>query len=111
MSKQRTKGTSFETLVLEAFRTKFPDAHRLGLQGTRDCGDIWIPASAGYVIECKNEASYAGKLSTWLSESEVEAENAVRPYGIAVHKRRGTLDPFRQFVTVDVRTWLGCTRG
>ena len=54
MSKQRQRGTAFETLILEAFREYFPDAHRLGLQGIKDCGDLWLPKSAGYVVEAKN---------------------------------------------------------
>ena len=42
MSKQRTKGTQFESLILEGIQAYIPDAHRLGMQGAKDCGDIWL---------------------------------------------------------------------
>ena len=108
MSRERAKGTDFETLVLTLIQLYDPSAHRLGSQGVKDRGDIWI-SDARYVIECKNESSYAGKLATWLGEANREAATAKKPYGIVVHKRRGTRDPAEQYVTLALGDYLELT--
>lgn len=109
MSKQRAKGTSFESLVLSAFQEYMPTSHRLGAQGANDKGDLWVP-DPRFIPEIKCYSSYAGKLAGWLKEAEVEAENAGKPHGIVVHKRRGTTDPFSQFVTCTLGTFLAMSQ-
>lgn len=106
MSRQRTKGTAYETLVLSGVQQYLPDAHRLGLQGAKDCGDIWTPASFPLALECKNYSDYAGKLAGWLREAEIEAGHAGKPFGAVIHKRRLSTDPFNQFCTITLRTLL-----
>lgn len=107
MSKHRAKGTKFETLILEGFKTVWPDAHRLGMQGVKDCGDIWLPSSTGLAVEAKAEVSYAGQLSRWLGEAQVEAAAAGRPYGVVVHKRVGRGNWEDQYLTTDLATFVG----
>ena len=110
MSKSRAKGTAFETLILEGFQTRWPDAHRLGLQGANDKGDLWLPGSTNLVVEAKCESSYAGKLSGWLGEAYTEAKNAPRLYPVVVHKRHGKGQWHDQFVTMDLGTFIGLLR-
>src|SRR4051812_9351144 len=99
-NRNAAKGTRFENLVLEGLLKFYPDAHRLGKQGAKDKGDFWLPGSVPMVIEAKAEASYAGKLSGWLAEAEVEAMHAGKPWGVVAHKRHGVGDPLRQYVTL-----------
>lgn len=86
MSKQRQKGTSFETLIVEFLRANgFPYAERRALHGTADKGDI--TGTGPLVWECKNHKTLA--LSEWLRETEVERRNADADHGVLVVKRRG----------------------
>lgn len=107
VNRSRAKGTAFETLVLEGFQAIWPDAHRLGMQGVADCGDLWLPKSTNLVVEAKCESSYAGKLSVWLVEAYAEAGNANRFYPVVVHKRYGKGAWHDQYVTTDLGTFLG----
>lgn len=107
MSAARAKGTAFETLVCEGFRTRWPDAHRLGMQGVHDKGDVWLPRDTRLVVEAKCQAKYAGQLSGWLDEAKTEALAAGRDYGVVVHKRYGCRPWQDQFVTTDLWTFLG----
>lgn len=108
MSKERSKGTAFESLLLEAFQAYIPDAHRLGQQGEKDQGDIWLPRGKRYVVEAKHCARL--ELAGWAAEAKREADNAAKPFWIVAHKRKGTTNPFRQWVTTDLYTWLELTK-
>lgn len=110
MSKQRQRGTSFESSLIPLLSRYMPQTHRLGAQGAKDCGDFWTP-DPRYVIEAKCEASYAGKLSGYLSEAEAEAANAGKPHGIVVFKRHGTRIPARQYVVMTLETHLELAHG
>lgn len=107
MSKQRTKGTAFESLVLEGIQAYIPDAHRLGMQGTKDCGDIWLPRSRRYIVECKNEQRI--DLAGWAREAQVEADNAGKAFWVVAHKRRGCNQPYPQWITTTLYNWLELT--
>lgn len=94
MSKQRQKGTSFETAVVNWLKTNgFPYAERRALHGTNDKGDI--TGTGPLVWECKNHKSLS--LSEWIIETEEERQNADADYGILVAKRRGYGDPADQY--------------
>lgn len=103
MSKQRDIGTQFETLMLGLVQEYQPYAHRLGMQGSNDKGDIWIPDDR-YVIECKRVKQM--NLSGWLKEAEVEARNAKVPHGIVLHKRFGVGIADLQYATMTARTFF-----
>jgi hypothetical protein len=96
-------GTEFETLVLQGFQTRYPQAVRLGKQGRYDKGDIWLP-DASFVVECKREKSI--QLGVWMGEAEAEAAHAGRPIGVVVHKRRGKADWQSQWVTLKLCDFL-----
>lgn len=96
-------GTEFETLVLQGFRARYPEAVRLGKQGAYDKGDIWLPG-APYIVECKREKSI--NLGGWMGEAETEAVNAGKPIGVVVHKRRGKGDWRDQWVTLKLGDFM-----
>ena len=94
MSKQRQKGTSFETAIVGWLKEHgFPYAERRALHGTFDKGDI--TGTGPLVWECKNHKTLA--ISEWLVETEDERQNAAADYGILVAKRRGHADPAQQY--------------
>ena len=107
VSKQRTKGTQFESLILEGIQAYIPDAHRLGMQGAKDCGDIWLPRSRRYIVECKNEQRM--DLAGWAKEAQAEANNAEKPFWVIAHKRRGSNTPYPQWITTTLYNWLEMT--
>lgn len=86
MSKTRSKGTNFETLVVRFLReVGFPYAERRALHGNLDKGDV--TGCGPLVFECK--AAKRHELSAWLQETEQERVNANADYGILVVKRQG----------------------
>ena len=70
MSRQREKGTWFETAV-SGFLAEALGAvvHRLGMGGVNDRGDIHVDG-LDMTIECKNHARMA--LAEWMDEAERE---------------------------------------
>lgn len=112
MSASARKGAVFETQILHLLQQYYgPDTIRRGKQGIKDKGDFLLPGERRFVLEAKNESNYAGKLSGWLHEANVEAANAGVPFGAVVHKRRGRIAPELQYVTVELRTFLELVRG
>lgn len=103
MSKQKQKGTSFETSLLPCLREYYPGAERRPLSGNKDKGDFILPG-ADFALEAKNVKAMS--LGAWIKEAEVEAENLGVPFGVVVHKRRGTTDPGQQYVTMTLRTFM-----
>ena len=94
MSKQRQKGTSFETAIVGWLKEHgFPHAERRALHGTFDKGDI--TGTGPLVWECKNHKTLA--ISEWLVETGDERQNAAADYGILVAKRRGHGNPGEQY--------------
>lgn len=87
MSRQREKGTWFETAVsaylAEVLRRV---VMRLGMGGVNDRGDIHVDG-LDMTIECKNQARMA--LAEWMDEAERESGNAGTRCGVVVHHRRG----------------------
>ncbi|MFC8985151.1 hypothetical protein [Streptomyces sp. NPDC057115] len=97
MSRSKAKGTAAETAVVRFLQAAgFAQAERRTLGGTQDRGDIaGIP---GVVIEVKNHAR--DQLPAWVAEAELERDNDRATLGVVWHKRRGTTDPGRWFVTM-----------
>lgn len=85
MSKERAKGTSFETSVVNYLKTWWPHAERRTLHGSLDKGDI-AGTDPRLAWECKNQKKL--ELSQWLLETEQERINANAEVGILVVKRR-----------------------
>ena len=99
MSKQRAKGTAFETSIVRYLQQWWPYAERRALHGGADQGDI--TGTPGIVWECKNHNTL--KLSEWLRETETERENARAKVGVLIAKRRGVADPGEQYAVVPLR--------
>ncbi|MGW4388231.1 hypothetical protein [Streptomyces sp. NPDC004685] len=97
MSQSKAKGTKAETDVVRYLREAgFTQAERRTLNGTQDRGDIaGVP---GVVIEVKNCARQ--ELPGWVVEAERERDNDGATLGVVWHKKRGTTDPGRWFVTM-----------
>lgn len=92
MSREKQRGTAFETAVVRFFRRVFDDDRidRMPLHGRRDIGDVSGIYRAGkrVVVECK---SYSGRdrMAQWLTEAELERGNADALAAVVVSKRRG----------------------
>jgi len=102
MSKQRAKGTAFETSIVRYLQEWWPHAERRALHGTEDKGDI--TGTPGIVWECKNHKTL--QLAEWLRETEQERENAHAYIGVLVAKRRGVTDPAQQYAIIPLHAMV-----
>lgn len=117
MSKERQKGTSFETSLVPLLRRYYPDADRSPAKGSKDVGDFKLPGERRFILEAKNHASL--RLAQWLKEAQEEAIHAALewgdgsyvPVGLVVHKRRGTQRPEEQYVTLTLGDLLWLVHG
>lgn len=103
MSKERAKGTSFETFVVNYLKQFYPQAERRTLHGIYDKGDI-TGTDSRLVWECKNQKTL--NFSTWLHEAETERVNADAELGIVVSKRKGYGDPADQYAILRLQDLL-----
>lgn len=92
MSKQKQKGTAFETAVVDYINARLGEdtVRREVLHGARDIGDITGLSIGGVplVIEAKNHRRT--ELAQWCDEAIVEALNRTgQNIGVVVHKRKG----------------------
>ena len=93
MSRQRQRGTEFESAVVAYLREQLGEdgcIHRTAEAGANDVGDVYGVFRAGQpvVIECK---SYRKNefMAHGLKEAEAERGNADALAGVVVSKRRG----------------------
>lgn len=93
----KAAGRSLENDLVEVFRQHGLSAHRLGLQGSRDKGDVKVELAPDHVFEAKNCRTLA--LTQWWREALRECENAQAHYAWVVHKRHGVSDPSEQWIT------------
>lgn len=103
MSKQRQKGTTAETAVVQFLEEHGFKAMRNPLQGAKDKGDINL-YDVPVVIEVKNCAKM--ELAEWIKEAETERVNAKARSGVVWHKRRRKASPGDWYVTMDGNTFL-----
>lgn len=95
MSRQKQKGTAYESGLVKCFRFLLGDTegtiHREVLHGSRDIGDITGVRIHGepLVIEVKNYSNYSGHLKGWMDEARTEAGNADTPYWVVIFKEKG----------------------
>ncbi len=91
MSRNKSKGTGFETDVVKYLREKLGDdrIERRALSGKNDRGDVSGIHLHGQrvVIECKNKQRMS--LSEWCDEAEDERTNDGAGFAFVAHKRRG----------------------
>ena len=107
MSRQKQKGTAFETAIVEYLQNQLCDEtiERRALNGTCDRGDISGVTFCGsrMVHECKNENRM--RLAEYMREAEIEAVNDNASYYAVIHKKRGvgisnTAGVQQQYVTM-----------
>ena len=110
MSRQKQKGTAFETRVLDYLRERIGDPegmiHREALHGNADEGDIkglYIGLKS-LVLECKNHNRF--DLATWIGQAHDEKANAGADYGMVVFHRpgKGGKQMGDQYVLMDLDT-------
>ena len=94
-------GTAFESLIAQGLRDALGDSaiQRAPNWGAIDKGDIVNLRFHGHpiVIQAKDVARL--DLPAWTSAAKVQSANAGALAGIVIHKRRGTTDPMKQWVT------------
>ena len=106
MSRQRQKGTSFETAVVNWLAEQGVAARRLPLAGTKDAGDIAVDA-LGLNLEAKNCRQLT--LAAWVAEADAEAVHAGRPV-LVVAKRVGKGSPGEAYVVTPLRVLVELLR-
>ena len=102
-SSAKAAGARFEKLIADAWAWHLKDdrIERRVTNGAKDRGDIGgIRTRTGQrlVVECKDVATL--NLSGWVTEAHFEAINDNAVAGVVVHKRRGTMNPLDQYVTM-----------
>ena len=92
MSKQRNKGTSYETRVSRYMRDVLqePSIERRAMHGSKDMGDLYGICCHGFsgIAECKSHADYAPALvARWREETLTERGNADADFALLVVDR------------------------
>ena len=101
MSKQRAKGTRWESKIRDYLADQGIEVHRQPAHGVNDKGDLHIGTDV--IVEAKDQARHS--LSEWLDEAVREAANAGRSVGVAWFHRRGKGSPADGYVLMDGRTF------
>lgn len=99
----RQAGTRFERQIADYLAATIDDRiDRRVRNGNKDRGDLGGLRIHGQrlVAELKDCATLA--LPAWTTEAHTEASNDDALAGVVIHKRRGTSDPGRQWVTCTV---------
>jgi Holliday junction resolvase len=86
MTKEKDRGTRWETAVTTYLTESGLDAFRVAQHGARDVGDIWV-AGLDLIIEAKDYRSPGDALPLAADQATKEAANAKRKYGFSVIKR------------------------
>ena len=107
MSKERAKGTAWETLIVTQLQESgWLHAERRALHGAIDKGDIvGIP---GVVIEAKAAARF--DLAGWLDETQKEALNADAHVGVVWIKRPRKGRALDGYILMTPATLIGLLR-
>ena len=103
MSKNKSKGTAFETLIVDYLKQFYPNCERRALQGALDKGDI-TGVDNRFVFECKSHNTL--NFSGWINEAETERINAEAEVGVVVAKRRGYGKAEDQYVVLTVKNFV-----
>lgn len=113
MSRQKDKGTRFESLVVGYLSRVLADERieRRTLAGARDRGDVSGLRLHGLrvVAECKD--CQTQRMPEWLREAEAERGNDDAAFGVVIHKRRGSAKPQEQYVTMTLGTFAAMLAG
>ena len=102
MSKQRAKGTKWESAIRDYLTLEGIEVHRQPAHGVNDKGDLHIGTDV--IVEAKNQSRHS--LAEWLDEALDEAFNARRRIGAVWFHRRGKGSPSDGYVLLDGRTFV-----
>ena len=91
MSRQKAKGTRWETEVCRHMRAALGDdrIERRALHGSRDMGDLYGIAAHGYsgIAECKAHATVTAALvAEWREQTAAERANAGADFALLIVK-------------------------
>jgi hypothetical protein len=116
MGRNQQKGTAYETSIARGLASALGDdrIERRAKTGAKDRGDIGGVRCHGrrVVVECKDEATgKVFKFPKWVAEAQEEAGNDGALVGVVVHKRAGTTDPMRQWVSMTVADLVAILTG
>ena len=106
MSKQRAKGTRWETAIRDYLHAEGIEVHRQPAHGVNDKGDLHV--GEDIIIEAKNQARHS--LGEWLDEATAEAVNAARRVGAVWFHRRAKGHPKDGYVLLDGATFVYLVR-
>ena len=107
-NRAKAKGTAFESLVRDYLRGHGIPAERMPAGAANDRGDLaGVP---GWTLELKNYADGARAVRDGLADLEREQAAADTPYGAVIYKRRGTTDPGRQLVVMELWQFVGLVK-
>lgn len=95
MSRERAKGTAWETACVEYLRTAFPHARRTG-SADYGAGDIHV--APGVVIECKSVQRI--DLAAIVDQAEAAGQRNAADLACAWIKRRGKGSPGDGYVVM-----------
>ncbi|AEL19714.1 holliday junction resolvase [Mycobacterium phage AlleyCat] len=101
MRSAKAAGAKFERDVADYLAARVDDRiDRRVKTGAKDRGDIGGVRLHGQrvVLECKNVATMS--LPQWTREAQIEAGNDDALVGVVVHKRHGTGDVGKQWVSM-----------
>lgn len=89
MSRQKQKGTAFETAVTRFLQWALDDKtiHRESLHGSNDRGDIGGVVIDGEPVTIEAKSHRRMELAEWMREAETEAGNCDGILPVVVHKR------------------------
>ncbi len=109
----RTAGTRTETAVAQYLAQALTDdrIERRTRNGNKDRGDISGLRIHGQrlVVECKNCAR--ADLAGWIREAHIEAGNDDALTGIVIAKRKGTTNPAKFWVHMELRDLVALITG
>lgn len=117
MTRSRTSakaaGAAFERQIADHLAAHVDDRiDRRVKTGAKDRGDITGLRHYGQrvVVECKE---YGGRLLpvAWTREAHEEARNDDALVGVVAAKRRGTTDPGRQWIVMEVDDFIALLTG
>jgi len=103
MNTSKSKGTSWETAIVNYLNAAALNARRLPPAGNVDVGDIAVDDAPWLTIEAKNARIYS--FPEWIREANTEADNAGVPTGIVWAHRNGKGSPADGFVVMDGDTF------
>lgn len=101
----KAAGARFERIIADFLRDNLDDRiDRRVKAGAADKGDIANVRDSHNRRICIETKDYGGKLNLpqWLREAHTEADNDDAHVGLVIAKRRGTTDPGKQWVIMEV---------